>query len=158
MSRPAPKPMRDSQTIMTELMMPNATNFAGSIFGGNILALADKVAYVCSVKHAGTTTVTASVDRVNFKHPIHVGQLVTCYANVNLAGKTSMEVGIMIEAKDIHTREITTTNSCYFTMVAVDDQGNKVAVPEAIPESAEEIKWHEKAKIRRAVRLREIFG
>ena len=114
---------------MTVLMTPDMVNFSGNIHGGNILKLLDQVAYACASQYAGSYVVTLSVDKVVFKQPIYVQELVTFHANVNYVGRTSMEIGIRVEAKNIKTREVRHTNSCYFTMVAINDNGTPTAVP-----------------------------
>lgn len=114
--------------IMSEVMTPEKANFAGNIHGGNLLQFLDKVAYACAARYAGHYVVTLSVDQVLFKRPIHVGELITCYANVNYVGKTSMEIGIKVVAENLETGETRHTNSCYFTMVALDKEGKPVLV------------------------------
>ena len=116
------------ELIMSELMMPDTANFSGNVHGGELLRLLDQVAYSCASRYSGNYCVTLSVDKVLFKEPIHVGELVTFYASINYTGRTSMEVGIRVEAQNIRTGEVRHTNSCYFTMVAVED-GKPVAVP-----------------------------
>src|SRR6266571_3216103 len=96
---------RESETVMSELMMPQHANIMGNVFGGVILALADRVAAVAAIRHAGKQCVTVSVDKVDFKEPIHVSELITAYARVNFAGRTSMEVGVKILAENALTGE-----------------------------------------------------
>ena len=115
--------------IMSEVMTPNMVNFHGNIHGGFILAMLDRVAYVCSARYSGKNVVTLSVDKVVFKEPIYVGELVTFYANINYVGKTSMEVGIRVVAENLLTSKSRHTNTCYVTMVAVDEQGKPTRVP-----------------------------
>ncbi len=113
---------------MSILMTPNYANFIGNVHGGDLLRLLDQVAYACASRYSGHHCVTLSVDKVLFKEPIHVGELVTFRASVNYTGRTSMEIGIRVEAQNIQTRVIRHTNSSYFTMVAVED-GTPVKVP-----------------------------
>ena len=120
---------RTSETIMSELMMPQHANIMGNVFGGVILALVDRVAAVAAIRHAGKPCVTVSVDKVDFREPIHVGELLTAYARVNFAGRTSMEVGVKIIAENVLTGEKRHTNSCYVTYVALDAKGRPSAVP-----------------------------
>ena len=108
---------------MTVLMTPDMSNFAGSVHGGALLKLLDQVAYACASRYAASYVVTLSVDRVLFREPIRVGELVTFSASVNYTGRTSMEIGIRVDAQDIRTGQSRHANSCYFTMVAVDDSG-----------------------------------
>src|SRR5574337_569269 len=109
------------QLSMTVLMSPDMANFSGNVHGGAILKLLDQVAYACASRYSGSYVVTLSVDQVMFREPIHVGELVTFAASVNYVGKTSMEVGIRVEAEDVRARTVRHTNSCYFTMVAIDE-------------------------------------
>ena len=109
------------QLTMTVLMTPDTANFAGNVHGGTILKLLDQVAYACASRYAGRYVVTLSVDQVMFRQPVHVGELVTFLASVNHTGRSSMEVGIKVLAEDIPTRRQRHVNSCYFTMVAIED-------------------------------------
>jgi len=118
-----------SQLTMSVLMTPEMANFSGNVHGGTILKLLDQVAYACASRYSGTYVVTLSVDKVNFKEPIHVGELVTFLSSVNHVGRTSMEIGIRVEAQNIQKRTVRHTNSCYFTMVAVDEHGKPQQVP-----------------------------
>jgi acyl-CoA hydrolase len=122
----APKPPRVSHATMTELMMPNMANSLGNVFGGVILSLVDRVAAVSAIRHARGPCVTVSVDRVDFREPIHVSELVTARAN-----------------------------SCYLTFVAIDEQGRPTLVPPLSPETAEENQRYAAAERRRAERMRE---
>ena len=116
------------QLTMTVLMTPDMANFTGNVHGGTILKLLDQVAYACAARYAGRYVVTLSVDQVNFLQPIHVGELVTFLAAVNYTGTTSMEVGIKVVAEDIRSKVVRHANSCFFTMVAMDDDRKPVAV------------------------------
>ncbi len=113
---------------MTVLMTPDMANFNGNVHGGDLLKLLDQAAYACASRYSGHYCVTLSVDQVTFKEPIHVGELVTFLASVNHVGRTSMEIGIRVEAQNIRQRSVRHTNSCYFTMVAMEE-GKPVAVP-----------------------------
>ena len=114
---------------MTVLMTPDMANFSGNVHGGTILKYLDSVAYACASRYAGCYVVTLSVDQVVFREPIHVGELVTFLASVNYTGKTSMEIGIKVVTENIQKRSVRHTNSCYFTMVAVGEDGNPVPIP-----------------------------
>lgn len=152
--------MTESQTrqlpahelVMSELMMPNTANFSGNVHGGELLRLLDQVAYSCASRYSGHYCVTLSVDKVLFKEPIHVGELVTFYASVNYTGRTSMEIGIRVEAENIQTRTVRHTNSCYFTMVAMQD-GKPVDVPPLKLETEQQIQRHAAAQQRKKMRL-----
>ncbi|MBT2773842.1 acyl-CoA thioesterase [Halomonas sp. ISL-60] len=114
---------------MTVLMTPDMANFSGKVHGGAILKKLDEVAFACASRYSGHYVVTLSVDQVLFKQPIHVGELVTFLASVNHVGRSSMEVGIKVVAEDIRNKLIRHTNSCYLTMVAVDEDGKPANVP-----------------------------
>ena len=129
-----------SRTTITELMIPSYANFGGKIHGGILLSLMDKVAYACATKHAGTYVVTVSVDNVEFKQPVEVGELVSLHASVNYVGNSSLIVGIKVVAENIKTATVKHTNTSYFTMVAKDDDGKLARVPELILENDEDIR------------------
>ena len=129
---------------MTLLMTPDKVNFSGKVHGGEILKLLDSVAYSCAARYSGHYVVTLTVDHVLFKEPINVGDLVTFYASVNYVGCTSMEIGIKVMAEDLKTNRIRHCNSCYFTMVAMDEEGKPIEVPKLVSESEEEKRrWRE---------------
>ena len=131
------------------LMMPQHANPGGSIYGGTILSMADAVAYMCAARHATPNCVTVSVDQVDFREPIHIGEVVTFKAAVNYVGRTSMEIGIRVEAEDLKTGKRRHTNSCYFTMVALNALGEPSPVPSLIPETTDEKRRFEEGRIRR---------
>lgn len=151
-----PKPPQQSHSTMTELMMPNMANNLGNVFGGVLLSLVDRVAAVAAIRHARGPCVTVSVDRVDFREPIHVGELVTARASVNYAGRTSMYVGVRVEAENIVSGTVRHTNSCYLTFVAIDAKGMPVAVSPVLPQTAEEKRRFAAAEQRRALRLGEL--
>jgi uncharacterized protein (TIGR00369 family) len=140
---------------MSELMMPHHANNMGNVFGGVILSLIDRVALVAATRHARRHCVTVSMDGVDFLQPIYLGELVTAHACVNFAGRTSMEVGVRIEAENLVTGAKRHTNSCYVTYVAIDERGKPVPVPPAVPEAEDERRRYQEAEQRRARRLRE---
>src|SRR5690606_32942389 len=116
---------------------------SGNVHGGAILKLLDQVAYACASRYAGRYVVTLSVDQVMFLQPIHVGELVTFLASVNYTGTSSMEIGIKVIAEDIRGQVVRHVNSCFFTMVAVDDHRKPVSVPRLEPQTEEEKnRWH----------------
>ena len=119
----------DSEVILTELMLPSHSNFSGKIHGGFILSLMDKAAFASASKYSGKYCVTASVNRVDFLHPIEVGELVTLKARINYVGNSSMVVGIRVESQNIQTGIIQHCNSSYFSMVAKDESGRSIKVP-----------------------------
>ncbi len=144
---------RESETVMSELMLPQHANIMGNVFGGVILSLVDRVAAVAAIRHAGKQCVTVSVDKVDFKEPIHVGELLTALARVNFAGRTSMEVGVKILAENVLTGEKRHTNSCYVTYVALDEDGVPTEVPPVVPETPDEKRRYNRAAKRRASRV-----
>ncbi len=110
---------RESEAMIAELMMPQHANIMGNVFGGVLLAMVDRVAAVAAIRHARRPAVTVSVDKVDFREPIRVGELVTAMARVNFTGRTSMEVGVKVIAENVLTGERRHTNSCYITYVAL---------------------------------------
>jgi len=128
-----------SQTTITELMIPAYANFGGKIHGGIILSLMDKVAYVCAAKHSGGYCVTASLNAVDFLAPVEVGDLVHLHATVNYVGSSSLVVGVRVEAEDVRSGQVRHTNSCYFTMVALDDERRPRPIPGLILESKKDL-------------------
>ena len=146
---------RESQHETSELMMPQDANVLGHVFGGVILSMMDKTAAIAAFRHCRLNVVTASIDRVDFREPIHLGDLVVMKASVNYAGRTSMEVGVRVEAEELLSGRRRHTNSCYLTFVAVDRNGRPVEVPAVRPETPDEIRRYEAAKERRQRRLEE---
>jgi acyl-CoA hydrolase len=140
------------QLSMTVLMTPDMANFSGNVHGGSILKLLDQVAYACASRYAGRYVVTLSVDQVTFRQPIHVGELVTFLASVNHTGTSSMEVGIKVVAENIRSQVVRHANSCFFTMVAVGDDGKPVKVPALKLASIEDRRRFEAATLRKALR------
>lgn len=130
----------DSQIVMTQLMLPSHSNFSGKIHGGYILSLMDQIAFACASKHSGHYCVTASVHKVDFLHPVEVGDLLSLKATVNFTGNTSMVVGLRVESENIKTGKIRHCNSSYFTMVAKDEKGSNVAIPGLIIRTKDEIR------------------
>lgn len=137
---------------MTVLMTPDMANFSGNVHGGAILKYLDSVAYACASRYSGSYVVTLSVDRVVFRQPIHVGELVTFLASVNYTGSTSMEIGIKVVTENIQKGLVRHTNSCYFTMVAVDEDRNPVKVPPLQTETEEQKRRFREAEKRREYR------
>jgi uncharacterized protein (TIGR00369 family) len=149
------RPVRESQAVMSELMMPNMANNHGNVFGGVILSLVDRIGAVAAIRHARRPCVTVSMDRVAFLEPIRLGELVTAKASVNFVGRTSMEVGVKVEAENLLTGNLRHTNSCHVTYVAIDDKGGPVPVAGLIPETEEEKARYQRAEERRRRRLEE---
>lgn len=134
----------ESESVVTELMMPRDANVLGPVFGGKILSMVDRAAAVAAMRHGGCKAVTVSVDRIDFNEPIYVGELVMCKARVNYVGRTSMEIGVRVEAENVLTGVRRHTNTCYLTFVAIDDNGRPIHVRPLNLESDEDRKrWHE---------------
>ncbi|WP_254151870.1 acyl-CoA thioesterase [Chryseosolibacter indicus] len=132
-------------------MIPSYANFGGKIHGGILLSLMDKVAYACSSKHSGTYCVTVSVDKVEFLQPVEVGELVSMHASVNYVGRTSLIVGIRVEAQNVKSGTIKHTNSSYFTMVAKGEDDKPTEVPPLILQNKEDVR-----RFIEAMRMKEI--
>ena len=145
----------ESQHETSEIMMPPDANILGHVFGGVVLAMMDKAAAVAAIRHARRSCVTASIDRVDFREPVHVGDLLIMKASVNYAGRTSMEVGVRVETEDMVSGVRRHTNSAYLTFVAVDRNGRPVEVPELVPETPEQRRRFAAAQDRRRRRLEE---
>ncbi|WP_043528387.1 acyl-CoA thioesterase [Litchfieldella xinjiangensis] len=143
---------RQHELSMTVLMTPDMANFSGKVHGGAILKKLDEVAYACASRYSGSYVVTLSVDQVLFKQPIHVGELVTFLACVNHVGRSSMEIGIKVVAENIQDKVIRHTNSCYLTMVAINEAGKPALVPPLRLETPLQELRFEKAALRKKLR------
>jgi len=149
------KTVKETAVIMSQVMMPQDINKAGNVHGGVIMKLIDQVASVVAVKHARSNVVTASIDRMDFLFPVFVGDLVTCKASLNYAGRTSMEIGVRVETENLLTGEVHRTVSAYLTFVSLDSAGHPREIPPLILETEEDKRRHTQAQARRALRLRE---
>jgi acyl-CoA hydrolase len=143
-----------SQMTNVRLMMPTDANVLGNVFGGAIMRYMDEVAGIVAFHHARKNVVTASIDRMDFYAPVYVGNLLILKAAVNYVGKTSMEVGVRIEAEDPLTGATAHTGSCYLTFVALDGNGKPSRVPRVIPVTADEKRRFREAMARRKMRER----
>jgi acyl-CoA hydrolase len=150
-----PKPASDSQSQLVRWMGALDANTAGNVHGGTVMKLCDEAAALAAIKHSRRRVVTAAMDRMAFRYPIRVGDLVTLSAIVNAAWRTSMEVGVRVDAENPWTGEVRHTNTAYLTMVALDDDGNPAAVPPLIPATPSEQRRMREAEMRRANRLAE---
>jgi acyl-CoA hydrolase len=150
-----PRRVEESQTQLIQWMGATDANSAGFIHGGVVMKLCDEAAGAAAVKHSRCRVVTAGVDRMAFMTPVHVGELVTFSASVNAAWRTSMEVGVRVDAENPRTGERRHTNSAYLTMVAVDEDGQPVPVPKLIAETDEQRSREAEAQVRRRNRLQE---
>jgi uncharacterized protein (TIGR00369 family) len=148
--------VKDSSAVMAQVMTSQDVNTAGNVHGGVILKLVDTAAAVVAYRHARANVVTASIDRLDFHHPVYVGDFVTIKANLILVGRTSMEIGVNVEAENLITGEIRHTASAYVTYVALGEDNRPVAVPPLILETDEEKQRNREALIRREIRLSEV--
>jgi len=150
-----PRAVAESQTILAKWMGVTDANHYGNVHGGTVMKLCDEVAGLAAVKHSHRRVVTAAMDRMTFLHPISVGEVLTLRASVNAVWRTSMEVGVRVEAEDPHTGVVRHTNSAYLTMVALESDGRPATVrPLALQGEAEE-RRNRDAQLRRANRLAE---
>ncbi len=152
MSRKKKHP-KESFVSMTELVLPNDTNTINNLMGGRLMHWMDIVSAIAGQKHSNSTVVTASVDNISFREPILLGNVVTLKAKVTRAFNSSMEVRIDVDAEDIPANKKFSSNSAYFTFVAVDKQGKPVEIPEVAPETDEEKDLYDGALRRRQLRL-----
>ncbi len=147
------RPPERSRVEMTEIVLPGDTNALGTIFGGKVMQWIDIAASVAAMRHSGGNVVTASIDALAFLTPIHLGEVVILKSQVNFAGKTSMEVGVRVEAEDPRTGAHRYTTKAYLTFVAIDGEGKPRAVPPLALDSDEDRRRHADAEARRAARL-----
>jgi uncharacterized protein (TIGR00369 family) len=147
--------VNDSSVIMAQVMIPQDANPSGNVHGGVIMKLIDTAAGVVASRHARGNTVTASIDRLDFHHPVFVGDLLFIKGSLNFVGRTSMEVGVRVEAENIMTGDVRHTASAYLTFVALDSSGKPKEVPPLILETEDEFRRNREAKIRREARLAE---
>ena len=147
--------MSASRTLLSHWMGPTDANVAGSVHGGAVMRLCDEAAGIAAIKHSRRRVVTAAMDRMTFLEPVHVGELLTFRASVNAAWRTSMEIGVRVEAEQVMTGERRHTNTAYLTMVALDDAGRPVGSPGLVAESVDELPRVREAQTRRRNRLAE---
>ncbi len=147
--------MSGAQAVLVKWMNVTDANNAGHIHGGTVMKLCDEVAGLAAIRHARQRVVTAAVDRVTFLHPVYVGEVLTLSASVNAVWRTSIEVGVRVEAENPFTGESRHTSSAYLTMVAIDEQGRPSSVPSFEPETPTGQRRDREAQLRRANRLAE---
>ena len=152
------KTVRESSVTMAQVMTPQDVNRSGNVHGGVVMKLIDTAASVVATRHSRVNTVTASIDRLNFHHPLYVGDLVTLKASLNLVGRTSMEIGVRVESENPFTGEIRHTASAYLTYVTLNNEGKPIPSPPLILETEDEIRRNHEAQTRRETRLQEIKG
>ncbi len=150
-----PRPASDSDSLLVKWMSITDANSAGFVHGGMVMKLCDEAAGIAALRHCGVRIVTAAMDRMTFVQPVNVGELVTCRAKVNAAWRSSMEVGVRVEAENARTGETRHTSTAYVTMVALDDEGRPSPVPALLAETPDELRRQKEAELRRANRLAE---
>jgi acyl-CoA hydrolase len=147
--------MGEASTILVKWMSLLDANNAGQVHGGTVMKLCDEAAGLAAIRHARRPAVTAAVDRVTFLHPVHLGEVLTLRASVNAAWRTSMEVGVRVDAENPLTGQQRHTSSAYLTMVAIDEHGKPSPVPPLTAENATDQRREREAQLRRANRLGE---
>jgi uncharacterized protein (TIGR00369 family) len=150
------KTIKESAVTMTQLMTPQDANLAGNVHGGVIMKLIDDAAGTVAARHARSNVVTASIDRLSFFNPVFIGNLLTLRASINHVGRTSMEIGVRVEAEDIITGQIGHTASAYLTFVALDNYLKPMEIPGLILENENEKRRNREAIERRQTRISEI--
>lgn len=145
--------VRETQSELSELCLPNDTNTLGTMLGGHVMHLVDLCGAIAAIRHARGPVVTASVDQMTFLHPVHLGELVLLRSQVNRVFRTSMEVGVKVWVENLVSGQLRHTSSAYLTFVAVDREGNGVGLPPIITETPEESRRFAEAAERRAYRL-----
>src|SRR5919106_3556516 len=146
---PDSRPMSHSIGVITTFVMPHMQNVLGDLFGGELMALVDQSAAVAAIRHAGGPAVTASIDRVDFREPIHLGELVTCHATVDFVGNSSMDITIEVFAERVSTGERRHTHTAHVVFVAIDDEGKPKRVPRLLPETDAERSRYARAEAHR---------
>jgi len=154
-ARAASRPVSGSVSELIRWMGVQDANTAGFVHGGVVMKTCDEAAAIAAIRHCGRRVVTAGVDRMTFVAPVHVGELLSCLATVNAAWRTSMEVGVRVEAEDPRSGERRHTSTAYITMVGLDDDGKPTAIPAAVAETEAEQQRQREAELRRANRLAE---
>ena len=147
------KTVRESISEYSELALPNDANGLGNVLGGKVMHLVDLAAALAALRHARRPVVTASVDHMNFLHPVKIGQLILLRSSVNRVFRTSMEVGVKVWVEDLQTGAVRHTSSAYLTFVALDAAGQPVPIPPVVPETEDEKRRYEEAARRREYRL-----
>ena len=150
-----PRPASDSEASLIRWMSILDANSAGFVHGGTVMKLCDEAAGISAIKHCRRRVVTAAIDRMTFLHPVHVGQLLACKATVNAVWRTSMEVGVRVEAENPLTGEVRHTSTAYLTMVVLDDDGVPTEAPPLLAESPAQQRRMREAELRRRNRLAE---
>lgn len=150
---PAGRPVRESISEYSEIALPGDANSLGNVLGGKVMHLVDIAGALAAMRHSRRSVVTASVDSMNFLHPVHIGNLIVLRSSVNRVFATSMEVGVRVEVENLRTGDRRHTSSAYLTFVALDENDRPTAIPQVIPESEDEIRRYRQAEERRRYRL-----
>ena len=154
-ANPAARTVAESQSEMTEIILPNDTNTLGNLLGGRLMHFIDLTGAMAAYRHSRTHVVTAAMDHIDFIRPVHLGDLLTLKSSVNRAFSTSMEVGVKVWAENTRTGIVVHVASAYLVFVAIDNQGQRQKVPPLLPETPDEIRRYEDALLRREHRERE---
>jgi len=149
------KKVKESSVAIAQVMVPQDVNPSGNVHGGVIMRLIDTTAGVVASRHARSNVVTVSIDRLDFHHPVFVGDLLVLKGSLNMVGRTSMEIGVRVEAENLMTGQVRHTASAYLTFVALDEEGKPREVPPLILETEDEVRRNREAKVRRAQRVNE---
>ena len=149
------KKVKDSSVVIAQVMVPQDVNPSGNVHGGVIMRLIDTTAGVVASRHARSNVVTVSIDRLDFHSPVFVGDLLVLKGSLNMVGRTSMEIGVRVEAEDLMTGQVRHTASAYLTFVALDKEGKPREIPPLILETEEEVRRNREAKARRSQRVAE---
>jgi len=147
------KRVKDSSVVMAQMMIPQDANPAGNVHGGVVVKIIDEAAGVVAARHCRTNVVTASIDSMDFHTPVFVGDLLHFKASLNYVHRTSMEIGVRVEAENLMTGEVRHAASAYLTFVAIDRQGKPIPIPALIPETKDDLRRNREAKARRDARL-----
>lgn len=152
MERPKRR-VSESRAMLVRVMMPQDANSSGNVFGGTILKMVDEISYVSATRHCRANVVTASLDKMDFLSPVHIGDLLTLESSINAAWRSSMEVGVKVTAEDVRTGAIRHTGSSYLTVVALGSDGRPTMVPELVLETPEDARRNKEANERRRKRI-----
>ena len=153
MPKQEPKTVRESQSEVTQVVLPNDANPMGNILGGTVMHLVDMAGAIAAHRHSGSYVVTASVDHMDFRYPIRVGEIIILKASVNRVFQSSMEVGVKVLREKVFSRQRLHTSSAYLTFVAVDENGMPKPAPPVVPETQEEKRRYREAGRRRRWRM-----
>jgi acyl-CoA hydrolase len=155
-ANPPARTVAETQSEMTEIILPNDTNTLGNLLGGRLMHFIDLTGAMAAYRHSRTHVVTAAMDHIDFIRPVHLGDLLTLKSSVNRAFSTSMEVGVKVWAENTQTATISHVASAYLVFVAIDQQGRRQKVPQLNPETPDQIRRYDGALRRREHREAEV--